>query len=125
MKLSVSGDKIRVRGELHEHVARRVYFSLARFAPAIDRIDVRLGDANGPRGGIDKYCRIVVRLRTSRSIVTETRDSDLYAAVACAAGRIGRTVARFLERRHRARGNRRPRGLIEDRREVGEERVPE
>jgi putative sigma-54 modulation protein len=125
MKLSVLGEKIRVRKGLREHIARRVYFSLTRFGPAIDRIEVRVGDMNGPRGGIDKYCRIIVRLKASGSIVIEAREDDLYASVAYAAERVGRTVARVLDRRHHARANRQPRSSAEDGREVEEESMPE
>ncbi len=119
MNLLVLGEGIRVREGLREHIARRLSFSLTRFGPAIVRIDVRVGDANGPRGGVDKYCRITVRLKASGSIVIEAREDDLYAAVAYAAERVGRTVARALDRRRDARGNRRHRNSTEqDGREV-------
>ena len=49
--------------ELTAHVERRLRFALTRFSGRIGRVNVFLTDQNGPRGGIDKTCRIVVRLR--------------------------------------------------------------
>ena len=51
MRLSVVGDRIRLRGTLRELVVRRLYFALNRFSPEIAQVTVRVGDANGPRGG--------------------------------------------------------------------------
>jgi ribosome-associated translation inhibitor RaiA len=84
---------------MREHVARRLDFALGRFAHRIEGITVRLVDINGPKGGIDKRCRIVVRLTQSRSVVVEATDSDAYAAVSQAAIRADETVARAITRR--------------------------
>ena len=99
MKLSVVGDKIRLRGTLRELVTRRLYFALGRFSPEIDQVTVRVGDANGPRGGADKRCRIVVKLRGLESVVSDVHGEEFESAVAAAADRCGRAVARALERR--------------------------
>ena len=54
---------------------------------------------NGPRGGKDKRCRMEVKLRGMASVPGEACADDLEAAVAFAAERLGRGVARALERR--------------------------
>jgi len=103
MKLLVVGEKMRVRESLHDFVTRRLYFALGRFAPQITRVTTRLGDCNGPRGGVDKRCRIVVELRGLESVLREAHADDLEAAVAAAAEGVGRGVARALERRRHTR----------------------
>ena len=99
MKLLVVGEKIRVSEGLHDFVTRRLYFALGRCSAEIERVTARMGDANGLRGGVDKQCRIEVKLRGLKSVLSEARADDLEAAVAVAAERIGRGVARALERR--------------------------
>ena len=61
--------------------------------------------SNGPKGGIDKKCRITVRgPRVGESSLEELAD-DGYAAVSVAAERIARTVGRDLERAREERRN--------------------
>jgi ribosome hibernation promoting factor len=111
MQFSLSGDRIRVTTSLREYIDRRLHFALGRFGPAIDHVRVRVGDVNGPRGGVDKHCRIVVKLRASGSnpIAVDDNDEDLYAALVRASNRAGRTVARAVERRQGKRGYQRRR----------------
>ena len=116
MRFSVSGDRVKVTTDLREYIDRRLYFALGRFGTALDNVSVRVGDTNGPRGGVDKHCRIVVKLRTSGStnITVDDNDEDLRAAVARASNRAGRTVARSIERKRRKRAYQRRRMLAGD-----------
>lgn len=86
------------------HIERRLQFALARFSGRIQRAQVVLEDQNGPRGGLDKSCRIVVRLREAGDVVVEVADVNWEIAVDRATTRVGHTVARRLARR---RANRR------------------
>lgn len=116
MRFSVSGDRVKVTTALREYIDRCLHFALGRFAPVIDHVSVRVGDVNGPRGGIDKHCQIVVKLQAAGSnpIATNDKDEDLRAAVARASNRAGRTVARAIERKRGKRAYQRRRQLVED-----------
>ena len=116
MRFSVSGDRIKVTTGLREYIDRRLYFALGRFGPAIDHVSVRVGDINGPRGGVDKRCQILIKLRASGSnpIAIDDNDEDLRAAIARTSDRAGRAVARAIERKHRKRAYQRRRMLAED-----------
>jgi putative sigma-54 modulation protein len=85
------------------HVERRLRFALSRFSGRIRRVDVFLADENGPRGGIDKTCRIVVRLRDGGDVVSEVSDVDWEIAVDRATTRIGHSTGRELARRRSGR----------------------
>lgn len=89
--------------ELETHVERRLRFALTRFSGRIGRVSVFLADQNGPRGGIDKTCRIVVRLRAGGDVVAEVSDVDWEVAVDRATTRIGHTTGRELSRRRSVR----------------------
>jgi hypothetical protein len=90
--------------DLVEHVDRRLHFALARFGARIARVTVFLDDVNGPRGGVDKVCRIVVRLRSGADVVATVEDVDWVAAVDRATTRIGHSVGREVARTRTARG---------------------
>ena len=87
---------------LHDHILRRVERAVRRFRDRIGRITVRITDVNGPRGGIDKRCKITAELIASAPLVVESASDDAYDAVGLAASRLGHTAARTLGRRRRA-----------------------
>ena len=89
---------------LSEHARRRLRFVLTRHSDRIQRVVVRLGDENGPRGGVDKFCRIRVYLFDAPVAVVEDIGTDLYAVIDRATDRVGRAVVKHL---CRSRGGRR------------------
>jgi len=106
MKVSIRGKNFRVFAELQEAIQARLQFALGRFAPRIEDVAVSLADVNGPRGGLDKQCRVVARLRPRGKLTILEVGTDFLAAAASAADRLGRAAARALERRREARINR-------------------
>lgn len=105
MQVLIRGERIKLGTELREYISRRLHFALGRFGPALERVSVRVSDVNGPRGGMDKQCRIRAELRASGAapLAAEVCEADLYAAVDRATDRIGRSVARALDRQRRRR----------------------
>jgi putative sigma-54 modulation protein len=85
--------------EIREYAARRVRFALDRFRNA-RRVVVSLDDLNGPKGGMDKFCRIVAEFGFA-SVVVEEVQMDWHAAIASATHRLSRKVARELKRANR------------------------
>jgi ribosomal subunit interface protein len=85
------------------HVQRRLRFALGRFAARVAAVRVRLTDDNGPRGGVDKACRVRAHLRGAGLVRVDEIDADLYAAIDRAAARLSRGVARALDRRDEPR----------------------
>jgi len=77
---------------------RRFEFTLRRFGHRVRSLVVRVTDVNGPRGGIDKRCRVTVQLQgPSRTVVIDDIDTEAAIAVDRAADRTARTVARAIE----------------------------
>lgn len=89
--------------DLTDHVDRRLHFALSRFSSRIARVSVFLEDVNGPRGGVDKACRIVVRLRRGADVVASVEDVEWVAAIDRATTRVGHSVAREVARMRTAR----------------------
>lgn len=82
---------------LSDHVERRLQFALIRHGNRIQRVVVRLGDENGPRGGLDKFCRIQVHLSDAPIVLINDIGPDLYAVIDRAAERAGRAVVKHLD----------------------------
>lgn len=78
---------------------RRIHFALGRFVSGIDRVRIRLTDSNGPKGGQDKQCLIIVKLRKGGEIVVQGKGVNNSSVLNHCANRISRAVDRELSRR--------------------------
>ena len=93
--------------DLAEQIEHRVRTELKRAEWAIELVRVYVEDINGPRGGIDEACRIVVRLPPRGCVAVAGRGSSLLATVSKTAARAALAVRRHLQcrktrrRRHR------------------------
>ena len=94
MQIDIQAHGVPLTGALREYTERRLRFALARAANRVRRIAVRFIDTNGPRGGVDKRCRIRVTLNGHGEVVIEDTQANLYLAIDRAADRIGRNVMR-------------------------------
>ena len=100
MRIDVQGLGFPLTAALLNHTERRLRFALTRTSDRIMRVVVRLGDANGPRGGEDKFCRMQVHLQRAAPVLIEDAGVDLYAVIDRVAERAGRSVAKRIDRRH-------------------------
>lgn len=98
MQINIQARGFELTDGLREHTARRLQFALGWASHRLRRVSVRLSDENGPRGGKDKRCRIRIDFAGAQDVVVEDTEADLYVAIDRAADRIGRSVARRLER---------------------------
>lgn len=98
MQFEIHGKDIPITEQLRGHIQRRLSFALERFATQIREVRVSVGDLNGPRGGVDKRCRVAIVLIPSKTIVIEKRDSSLYVAVDRVGDRAGTCIGRRLKR---------------------------
>jgi len=105
MEIEVRARRLVLTDALRQHVVRRIELALSSNRIWVDRVEVQLGDVNGPRGAPDKFCRVLVRLRSLHALVVRDLGGDLYGVISSAAERAGLTVGRRMA--HRIRTKRR------------------
>jgi ribosomal subunit interface protein len=81
------------------HVEERLTVTLARFSERIAKVVVRLSSDETAAGPSHKKCCIEVEIR-AQTVHAEDRDAKLLTALDRATDRVGRAVARALERHH-------------------------
>ena len=77
---------------------RRVRFALRRLSWLVPRAKVQLSDINGPRGGIDKRCRIEIDAAGAQPVLVTALARDWRAAIDEAVSRAARTLMRVWRR---------------------------
>jgi ribosomal subunit interface protein len=87
---------------LDQHIARRLDSALRLHQRYVQRVDVRLSDANGPRKGpADKVAQIEIAMRPFGEIVAKGEAEDVYKSVTTAAARAKQALSRFAGRLER------------------------
>lgn len=99
MKLEIHGQNVPVSNKLQVHIERRLQFALDRLTPRITSISVHVEDVNGPKGGVDKQCRILAQVKPSGRVIVKETGEDAYQSVSRAAEKIGRAIKRRIEKR--------------------------
>lgn len=93
-------DRQRLLGESAvERTESRVFSAFAKFSDYVKSIDITVKDVNGPRGGIDKVCRVLVKLRGKKDVVINATDSSVSKVIPAAIERAARSVRRQINRR--------------------------
>lgn len=102
MDIDVHHINLQPTDALDEFARRQAHRALRPFAESVERVEVRIEDVNGPRGGADKRCSATAQLAgIKRKLVVKRTSPDAYDAVQAACGRLGETVSRALARRQR------------------------
>lgn len=85
--------------KLRQFAARKLNAALSRFAHVIQEATVSLADINGPeRGGVDKLCRVVLRMKNNSFVVIEELGTDIARSIERVTDRVHRSMMRQLSR---------------------------
>ena len=98
MQINIQAHKFNLTNSLRNYANRRLRFALTCCNDYIHRVEMRLSDINGPRGGADKHCHLHIILSGLPDVVVEDTELDLYVAIDRATDRAGRAVIRKIER---------------------------
>lgn len=84
--------------EFRESFAARLQQSLHCLGRRLQKVNAFITDLNGPKGGVDKHCRVVVHLKRQPSLVIEECDSELSSLIDRLIDRLGQTASRLRNR---------------------------
>jgi putative sigma-54 modulation protein len=98
MWLDIHTSGMSLDSSIRQRLDRRLSIALVKFAHRIDRVHVYLMDENGPRGGIDKRCRVVIGVRGVGTVIVEEQSDMLERLIDALSDRVGYAVSKRVER---------------------------
>ncbi len=98
MQVEVAFSGIDSPNMIRYHFVDRVQRSFEKFRKHVQTIRVHVEDVNGPKGGIDKQCRLVLQLRSIPQIVIQDRDSSLCNLLDRVTDRATHSLSRKIDR---------------------------
>jgi putative sigma-54 modulation protein len=99
MRIDIHTGSFPLTESLRKHIEHRVRSSLSWAQQGLRNVSLRLDDLNGPKGGVDKSCRIEIPISGGTPVVIHEVQSDLYVAIDRAMNRAGHAVSRKLARK--------------------------
>jgi putative sigma-54 modulation protein len=84
-------------------IRRKLHFALDRFGEWVHRVQVAVDDLNGPKGGLDKRCRVTLSVPRRKPVVVEGRGADVLSVVATVIDRAALTLDRARSRKRAMR----------------------
>ena len=114
MQINIHSKNFSLTDALRNYAKRRLSFSLTHKNQYIYKVMMRLSDINGPRGGTDKRCHLLVQLNGIPDVVVEDIQSDMYVSIDHACERASRTIVRKINRHQRLLRQARPFEFMEN-----------
>lgn len=98
MKISIRSRNVTLTATERTRLVRRVDFALSQFRARIRQVSVVAQDENAHKGGVDKHCRVLVRVAPLGDVVAEGGGETLEVAAGVAVDRAARLISRGLGR---------------------------
>ncbi len=101
MEIKIQRRDGRLTEGLRTFIKQQLGTALGRFSDQIQNVAVTLKDLNGPKGGIDQYCKLQVMMPPLAPVIIEDTETNLRAAVSQATHRAATTVNRRISKGRR------------------------
>lgn len=96
--------------QLAQALRWRLKQALARLEGPVQRVTLTLADINGPRGGVDQRCQLVIGLEGGAPLVIQAEAESVQQATGNAIARARRNLARRVKKRQQRRRQGPPKG---------------
>lgn len=99
MNMIIQTQGFKLTRSLELFTREQITRAMSHCSEKIDRVVVRLKDINGPKGGVDKYCSVEVKLANHPTTVVKKTSSDMYLNISKTTSRAARIALRQLKKR--------------------------
>ena len=112
MNLTIQTRHIALSANDKAFIRRQFEFAFSRLNHAADKVSVILSDINGPKGGYDKQCKLMIHIPGRKKLVIKDTKDNMLRAVDSAVNRaryaleqlkrkrVGATTRQIPWRRH-------------------------
>jgi putative sigma-54 modulation protein len=98
MNIQVNFRNIKKSNAAIIHISDRISLAFARTQDAIQSVSIIVSDVNGPKGGIDKLCRILIKSSLLPDIVITENQAHISTAIDRCITRARQSLSRKLKR---------------------------
>lgn len=99
MKVVVNDKEKLLSQHGYDRAVSRANAAFARFSDCITTVNITVRDVNGPRGGFDKECSVVISVKRQNNIAVKSVHKSITMSVQAAIDRAERTLGRNLDRK--------------------------
>ena len=107
MKIAVNNKRKKLTRGAVERAMEKIAKDFSKFKNRIVSIELTAVDANGPQGGVDKECRLLVRLRKMEDVIAIVKEETFSKAIAGVIYRAQRSVVKKIRKRSSGRNSNR------------------
>ena len=75
---------------------------MSRFEGTVTRVKIHFSDINGPKGGIDKRCRVSAKLKKAGQVVVLSEGKNYIEALSNCLERLVRSIRREIRKRRQS-----------------------
>jgi hypothetical protein len=99
MRITVINKQNQISRLAIEQAKSKIQTAFSKFGNHITSIECFVEDINGPKGGVDKKCQIVVNLRRLGAVVVSEEKATFSKAISRAVSRARQAVSKNVQRR--------------------------
>lgn len=101
MELTVTDLNTGLSNDNLSHIRQKTRRIFSKICESVNAINVTIDDINGPKGGKDKNCRIVIHTKGIPDIIINDNQSCVMSAVNTSLSRARMTLLRKLKRKQK------------------------
>ena len=101
MEITITDLNVNLSSEGIQRIRQKTRRMFNKIYEQVQTIEVTLDDINGPKGGKDKHCRIVILTKGMPDIVISDNQTSVMTAVNIALSRARLTLLRKIKRRQK------------------------
>jgi putative sigma-54 modulation protein len=98
MNIQVNFRNIKKSNAAIKRISGRLSLAFARTQDAIQSVSIMVSDVNGPKGGVDKLCRILIKSAQLPDIVITENQTRISTAIDRCIARARQSLSRKLKR---------------------------